>query len=73
MGCTFGDKGFFNPASNKNLQNSPKMGAIPEKSESFQENILLSFYNWPKVETSAVLKASIEGREHKQPPTTLPF
>ena len=48
MGCTFGDKGFFNPASKKNLQNSPKMAEIPEKkTEGFQENMLLSFYNWP--------------------------
>ena len=47
MGCTFGDKGFFNPASKKNLQISPKMAAIPEKDEGFQENMLLSFYNWP--------------------------
>jgi len=25
----------------------------------FQENMLLSFYNWPKVETSAVFSASV--------------
>jgi hypothetical protein len=65
MGCTFGDKGFFNPISKKNTQNSLKMTVIPEKSEDFKENMLLSFYNWPQVETSAVFKASIEKREHK--------
>ena len=31
---------------------------IPEN--AFKENMLLSFYNWPKVETSSVLKASID-------------
>ena len=72
MGCTFGDKGFYQPkvVLLKSGKSSPK---IRPEGQDFKENILLSFYNWPKVETSAVFKASIENRELKQAPSTLPF
>lgn len=65
MGITFGEKGFYKPQRNKSGKNSPKMQAIPEQSEAFEENMLLSFYDWPKVETSAVFKASLEDKELK--------
>jgi hypothetical protein len=71
MGITFGDGFYPNPNSTKNRETSPKMMAIPE--HPFKENMLLSFYNWPQVETSAVLKASIENQSLKPCAISLPF
>ena len=60
MGMTFGGENGF--------KKSPKAAATKgldiiyeqeqKKEGDFKENMLLSFYNWPKIETSSVLGAN---------------
>jgi hypothetical protein len=77
MGMTFGGENGFkkSPRLMKALdiiyETEQKKEIEKPKNQDFQENMLLSFYNWPKVETSSVLGVNKQSRRQDKRTSTL--